>query len=164
MDETPQRFIEVSLKDQRMVLWDSGRQVFSAAVSTAANGPGERLDSGCTPRGRHQIHAKIGAGSAPDTVFVGRRPTGEVYSQALRSQHPGRDWILTRILWLTGMEPGVNLHGDVDTLQRYIYIHGSPDHVVMGTPNSRGCIRMHNTDIIRLFDLVEEGTHVVINE
>lgn len=164
MDETPQRFIEVSLRDQRLVLCDNGREVFSATVSTAGNGPGERLDSGCTPRGRHRIHAKIGADSAPDTVFVGRRPTGEVYSPTLRSQHPGRDWILTRILWLTGMEPGINLHGDVDTLRRYIYIHGSPDDVAMGTPNSRGCIRMHNTDIIQLFDMVEEGTHVVIKE
>ncbi len=164
MEETLQRFIEISLKDQRLVLLDDGRAVFSADVSTAGNGPGERRDSECTPRGRHRIHAKIGAGCAPDTVFVARRPTGEVYSPALRRQHPGRDWILTRILWLTGTEPGVNLHGDVDTLQRYIYIHGSPDEVVMGTPNSRGCVRMHNADIMQLFDLVEEGTHVVIKE
>lgn len=164
MDETPQRFIEVSLRDQRLVLWDSGRPVFSATVSTAGNGPGERLGSECTPRGRHRIHAKIGADSLPDTVFVGRRPTGEVYSPALRSQHPGRDWILTRILWLAGTEPGTNLDGEVDTLQRYIYIHGSPDDVEMGIPDSRGCIRMRNTDIIRLFDMVEEGTHVVIKE
>jgi len=164
MDETPPRFIEVSLRDQRLVLWDSGRALFSAGVSTARNGPGERLDSECTPRGRHRIHAKIGTGSAPNTVFVGRRPTGEVYSPVLRRQHPDRVWILTRILWLTGTESGVNLNGDVDTLQRYIYIHGTPDEVAMGVPDSRGCIRMHNPDIIQLFDLVEEGTHVVIKE
>ena len=164
MEETPQRFIEVNLKDQRLVLWDNGKAQFSTTISTAGNGAGERLDSECTPRGRHRIHAKIGAGCAPDTVFVGRRPTGETYSPALRGQHPGRDWILTRILWLAGTEPGVNLDGDVDTLKRYIYIHGSPDDVEMGIPNSRGCIRMRNTDIMRLFDMVEEGTHVIIKE
>jgi L,D-transpeptidase YbiS len=164
MSDVPQSYIEVSLRDQRLILWDAGRAVFSAAVSTAKNGPGERRDSECTPRGSHRIHAKIGADSPPNTVFVGRRATGEVYAPALRGRHPDRDWILTRILWLTGEEPGINLHGDVDTLQRYIYIHGSPDDVAMGTPASRGCIRMRNEDIIRLFDLVEEGTHVVITE
>ncbi len=132
------------------------------AVSTATNGPGERRGSHCTPRGRHVVRAKIGAGAAPNTVFVGRRPTGEIWSPELAAQHPGRDWILTRILWLSGCEPGFNRLGEVDTMRRYIYIHGSPDAVPMGVPGSIGCVRMRNADIIELFDLVPPRTPVEI--
>ncbi len=164
MDDEPQRYIEISLTDQRLTLWDGGRQRFGARVSTAGNGAGEQLDSECTPRGWHRVHSKIGGGYPANTVFVGRRPTGEQYSLALRRLHPERDWILTRILWLGGAEPGRNQHGEVDTLQRYIYIHGTPDDVPMGVPDSRGCVRMRNDDIVRLFDLVEEGIPVVIRE
>ncbi len=131
-------------------------------VSTAANGPGERRGSHCTPRGRHVVRAKIGAGAAPNSVFVGRRPTGEVWSPDLAAQHPGRDWILTRILWLSGCERGFNRLGEVDTMRRYIYIHGSPDTVPMGVPGSIGCVRMRNADIVELFDLVPAGTLVDI--
>src|SRR5690606_25712029 len=105
-----------------------------------------------------------GEGSQPGTVFVGRRPTGEVWSPELRHRHPGRDWILTRILWLAGTEPGVNQGGDVDTYRRYIYIHGAPDDVHMGEPGSAGCIRMRNADVMELFDRVGAGTEVVISE
>ena len=131
-------------------------------VSTAANGPGEREGSECTPRGRHTIRAKIGAGAAPDTVFVARRPTGERYTPALRAAHPDRDWILTRILWLSGLEPGRNRLGRVDTMRRYIYIHGCPDDVDITSPGSHGCIRMRNDDVIDLFERVAVGTEVVI--
>lgn len=164
MDKEPQRYIEISLGRQHLTLWEGGNARFEARVSTARNGAGECLDSECTPRGWHRVHSKIGAGSPPDTVFVGRRPTGETYSPELHGRHPERDWILTRILWLGGTEPGRNRDGEVDTLQRYIYIHGTPDDVPMGIPDSRGCVRMRNTDIVRLFDMVEEGIPVVIRE
>jgi L,D-transpeptidase YbiS len=133
-------------------------------VSTALNGPGEQQGSGCTPRGLHVIRAKIGAGCAEGMVFVGRRPTGEIYSDALAQAHPQRDWILTRILWLCGREPGKNRFGPVDTMRRYIYIHGCPDNAPMGVALSHGCVRMRNREIVELFDLVEIGTEVLIRE
>ena len=133
-------------------------------ISTATNGPGELNGSECTPRGRHIIHKKIGDGCDANAVFVGREPTGELYSPDLAVKHPGRDWILTRILWLGGVEEGFNKSGNVDTLQRYVYIHGSPDDVTMGEPGSHGCIRMRKTDVIKLYDLVEVGTPVMIRE
>lgn len=131
-------------------------------VSTAANGPGERKDSCCTPRGRHIVRAKIGTGKPLGTVFRGRRPTGETWSIELSAQQPERDWILTRILWLSGCEPGVNRLGDVDSMQRYIYIHGTPDTEPMGVARSHGCIRMRNTDVVELFERVPAGTAVMI--
>lgn len=154
----------INLAEQRLSLFDRETAVFTCAVSTALNGPGERFNSGCTPRGRHKIRIKIGQGCPVNTVFAGRRPTGEVYSEALAEKFPLRDWILTRILWLTGCEPGVNRGGQVDTLQRYIYLHGTPDAEPMGMPLSHGCIRMRNADIVNLFDLVESGMPVIINE
>lgn len=131
-------------------------------VSTSKHGVGELHGSLKTPRGRHRIRAKIGAGCPLGTVFIGRRPTGEIYSEALARQHPERDWILTRILWLSGLEPGRNRFGDRDTMRRYIYIHGMPDSEPCGTPGSIGCIRMHNADIVELFDRVSPGTAVLI--
>lgn len=132
-------------------------------VSTARNGPGQAKGSNCTPLGRHIVRAKIGAGQPENTVFVARRPTGERFSPELAAQFPDRDWILTRILWLSGCEIGHNRLGDVDTMRRYIYIHGSPDSVHMGRPGSIGCIRMRNADIIDLFDRVPPGTSVNIS-
>jgi lipoprotein-anchoring transpeptidase ErfK/SrfK len=132
------------------------------AVSTAKNGPGEKNGSFCTPRGRHIVRAKIGAGQPVNTVFVRRRPTGEVWSPELHAKHPGRDWMLTRLLWLSGCEPGFNRLGEVDTMRRYIYIHGSPDTAEMGKPGSIGCIRMRNRDIVELFERVPPYTEVKI--
>ena len=155
--------IRVHLSTQTLELFDDAeRLVARYEVSTAANGPGEQRGSFCTPRGHHIIRAKIGAGAPENTVFVRRRPTGEIYTPELAARHPGRDWILTRILWLSGCEPGLNRLGEVDTMRRYIYIHGSPDEVPMGVPGSRGCIRMRNRDIIELFDRVAVGTPVEI--
>ncbi|HHO69727.1 MAG TPA: L,D-transpeptidase, partial [Gammaproteobacteria bacterium] len=131
---------------------------------TARNGAGEQEGSECTPRGRHRIRACIGAGCAPGTVFLGRRPTGEVYSEALAAREPGRDWILSRILWLCGEEPGRNRLGEVDSMRRFIYIHGCPDSEPVGEPRSHGCIRMTNRDVIDLFDRVAPGTPVLIRE
>jgi len=154
--------IEIDLASQRLVLLQDAGRVFQYPVSTARNGPGERRGSHCTPRGAHLVRAKIGGGAPANTVFVGRRPTGEVFSPALAARFPDRDWILTRILWLSGCEPGRNRLGEVDTMRRYIYIHGSPDTVPMGVPGSSGCVRMRNADIIDLFDRIEPGIPVLI--
>ncbi len=150
-----------------MILIDLGRQELSFQgktypVSTSKNGPGEKNGSFCTPRGRHIVRAKIGGGAPLGAVFVRRRPTGELWTPGLHAQHPGRDWILTRILWLSGREPGRNRMGDVDTMRRYIYIHGSPDSAEMGRPGSIGCVRMHNGDIAELFERVPPYTGVDI--
>jgi lipoprotein-anchoring transpeptidase ErfK/SrfK len=133
------------------------------SVSTSSRGAGEKNGSLCTPRGRHIVRAKIGTGQPLNAVFVRRRPTGEVWTPELHEQYPGRDWILTRILWLSGCEPGRNRLGDVDTMRRYIYIHGSPDTAEMGKPGSIGCIRMRNRDIVELFDRVAPYTPVELN-
>lgn len=157
--------IRISLPQQSLELRnDRGDLLRRYAVSTATNGAGEVQGSNCTPRGRHIVRARIGAGAAPNTVFRGRRPTGEIWSPALAMEHPGRDWILTRILWLSGTEPGRNRLGAVDTMRRYIYLHGSPDTASMGIPGSIGCIRMRNPDIVELFDLVPAYTRVDIVE
>lgn len=157
----PEVHIDVAL--QKLHLMVDGATERSYTVSTALNGMGEHNGSGCTPRGLHRVRAKVGAGCAPGTVFVGRRATGEVYSPELAAAHPGRDWILSRILWLTGCEPGVNRGGAVDTLRRYIYIHGCPDDCPMGVPRSHGCVRMTIADVIDLFDRVAVGTRVCIH-
>jgi L,D-transpeptidase YbiS len=155
--------IEIDIAKQQLVLSDNeARTINSYVVSTAKKGTGEENGSLCTPRGRHIVRAKIGAGQPENAVFVRRRPTGELWSPELHARYPGRDWILTRILWLSGCEPGRNRLGDVDTMRRYIYIHGSPDTAEMGKPGSIGCVRMRNSDIVELFDLVAPYTPVEI--
>ncbi len=153
--------IEISIPEQRLALID-GREIRRYVVSTSRNGAGERQGSFCTPRGEHIVRAKIGAGQPVNTVFVRRRPTREIWTLEMAERFPGRDWILTRILWLSGCEPRRNRLGEVDTMRRYIYIHGSPDSVGMGKPGSIGCIRMRNADIVELFDLVVPYTPVRI--
>jgi len=157
--------IEISISAQILTLFDDfGGVKARYGISTAANGAGCEKDSGCTPLGAHVVRARIGTGVAENTVFAGRRPTGEICTPALMAQYPERDWILTRILWLSGTERGKNRLGNVDSMQRYIYIHGTPDTEPMGQPRSHGCVRMRNTDIIELFDLVDVGTPVEIVE
>lgn len=156
--------ININISTQTLDLFEDKNLIEQFSISTALKGTGQQSGSFCTPLGRHIVRAKIGAGSPANTVFVGRRPTGEVYSPELAAEFPGRDWILTRILWLSGCEPGFNRMGAVDTMRRYIYIHGSPDSVEMGKPGSIGCVRMRNADIIRLFDRVPAGTPVEILE
>ena len=156
--------IEINLATQRLKLLGGDEVLMDVSVSTAKNGPGEVANSQCTPRGWHKIRAKIGAGCEANTVFIGRRPTGEIYTPELGQQHPKRDWILTRILWLSGLERGCNRLGNVDTMRRYIYIHGTPDSVEMGCPGSHGCIRMRNSELMQLFDIVPAGTRVLIHE
>ena len=157
--------IAVSIARQALTLFaDDGQVLREYSISTGKAGVGEKFGSFQTPRGRHRIRAKIGSGAPDNTIFVRRRPTGEMWSPEFGQLHPGRDWILTRILWLSGCEPGRNRLGDVDTMRRYIYIHGTPDTVPMGAPGSHGCIRMRNADIVELFDLVPPYTPVEISE
>lgn len=155
--------IHVSIDRQQLdLLNDEDKIVRSYLISSAKNGIGQQRGSFCTPLGKHIIRAKIGDHQPVNTVFVKRRPTGEIYTPELASRYPGRDWILTRILWLSGCEIGFNRLGLVDTMRRYIYIHGSPDSAEMGKPGSIGCIRMHNSDLLDLFDRVSVGTPLEI--
>jgi lipoprotein-anchoring transpeptidase ErfK/SrfK len=155
--------ITISIPTQSLELFDDkGAQLHRYAVSTGANGAGEESGSFCTPRGRHVIRAKIGAGQPENAVFVARRPSGEIYTPELGARQPGRDWILTRILWLSGCERGYNRLGSCDTMRRYIYIHGTPDSTMLGRPGSKGCIRMRNADLLQLFERVKAGTQVEI--
>ena len=155
-------YIEVSILEQTMTLFKQGSVIKTYIVSTATNGPGEENGSECTPRGLHQIRAKVGGTEPLNSVFVGRRPTGEIYTPELAKNGIGRDWILTRILWLSGLEVGKNRLGNVDTMRRYVYIHGTPDSVALGKPGSRGCVRMRNSDIVELFDSVPVGTKLMV--
>ena len=156
--------IKVDIGRQVLHLYTGNRIFRSYPASTAKNGAGEMMDSECTPRGPHIIAEKIGDDCPENTVFVGRQATGEIYSSEMRALNPDRDWILTRIMWLKGTNPGFNLDGNVDSYRRYIYIHGTPDDVDMSVPGSRGCIRLRNTDIIELYDLVSVETPVEICE
>lgn len=155
--------IDITIATQQLdLLNDDGKIIRQYRISSAKNGTGQENGSFCTPLGKHVIRAKIGAGQPVNTVFIKRRPTGEIYTPQLAQQFSKRDWILTRILWLCGCEPGFNRFGSVDTMRRYIYIHGTPDSVEMGKPGSIGCIRMRNSDLLELFDWVDAGTQVNI--
>ena len=156
--------IKISISKQQLILFGEEDLIKQYSISTAKNGSGERKNSERTPRGEHIIAEKIGQGAKENSVFVGRIETNELYNSKLHDFHPRRDWILTRILWLSGTEEGKNKGGDVDSHDRYIYIHGSPEDIEMGCPGSRGCIRMRNSDVIELFNLVNVGTRVTISE
>ena len=160
--ERSARWIVISIREQRMDCYNHNELSAVYAVSTAKNGPGEQTGSECTPRGWHCVHRVIGLDNVINSVFVGRVWTGEVYSPQLAQEHPGRDWILTRIIQLEGLEPGRNRGGSVDSLSRYIYIHGTPDTTPMGIPGSHGCVRMRNEDIVDLANWIREGSRVCI--
>ncbi len=157
-------YIDISISEQLLCIVQDNVVVHSFPVSTAKNGPGEQMGSECTPRGWHKIRAKIGSEQPLNSVFIGRRATGEVYTPEFGLQYPERDWILTRILWLGGEEPGKNRYNAVDSAWRYIYIHGCPDQLMKGKPESHGCIRMSNIDVRDLFDQVRVGEMVYIHE
>lgn len=154
--------IRIDIARQTLALMLGDRRLAEYPVSTGLNGVGERQGSGCTPRGLHRVRLRIGEGCPIGTVFRGRRPTGEIFDTALAEAHPERDWILTRILWLTGCESGRNRGGSVDTLRRFIYIHGCPDCEPMGVPRSHGCVRMHSRALVELFDRTPVGTPVIL--
>ena len=158
----PNDYILIAISTQTLTLFKDENPAQKFSISTASNGAGEESGSEQTPRGWHTVRAKIGAGCAIGTVFSGRRPTGEIYSPELAKADSNRDWILTRILWLCGTEPGINRLGDVDSMRRYIYIHGTPDSEPMGEPHSHGCIRMRNDELITLFNQVPAGLAVKI--
>lgn len=157
--------INISIAQQQLILLGDNHQIMQQySISSAKNGTGQQNGSFCTPLGKHIIRVKIGDGQPTNTVFIRRRPTGEIYTSELGRQFPKRDWILTRILWLSGCEQGFNRLGTVDTMRRYVYIHGSPDSVKMGQPGSIGCIRMRNHDLLELFDLINTGIQVEIKQ
>ncbi|WP_396586259.1 L,D-transpeptidase family protein [Bermanella sp. R86510] len=158
------RKLVIFVARQILVAYENDTEVKSYPISTALNGTGQKNGSGQTPLGEHYIRAKIGGDQALNSVFIGRRPTGEIYTSELAQQFPKRDWILSRILWLCGTQVGYNRLGSVDTMSRYIYIHGTPDIEPMGVAKSHGCIRMRNLDVIDLFDWVPVGCPVLIQE
>ena len=157
-------WLEIDTAAQRLTVWQGRETACQCAVSTAANGTGEEEGSGATPLGWHTIRAAIGAGNPAGTVYRGRRPTGEVFSETLAAAHPGRDWILTRILWLSGLETGRNRGGNVDSQRRYIYLHGTPPGEPMGVPRSHGCIRLRDSELLALFEIAVPGTPVWIHD
>jgi len=156
--------IEINIATQQLIVWQQQQERARFTISSALKGVGEIQGSEQTPRGQHIIRAKIGANLPLNTVFKARRPTGEIYSAELAEKYPNRDWILSRIMWLSGCERGKNRLGQCDTMRRYIYIHGTPDTEPMGVPLSHGCIRMRNQDIAELFTLVPVFTPVLIVE
>lgn len=156
-------YLDICIASQQLTVYMDGKRMQRYPVSTAKKGAGELMGSECTPTGWHKIRAKIGAGQPLNSVFVGRRPTGEIYNADLGGLHPQRDWILTRILWLGGLEAGKNRYGKVDTTWRYIYIHGCPDQLMNGSPDSHGCVRMKNADVLDLFNRVDVGVKVYIH-
>ena len=159
-----EKIIDIDVNKQKLTLLEDDVVVASYSVSTAKNGIGQQNGSECTPSGWHAIRIKIGVDAKENTVFIGRRESGEIFNEELKQQHPERDWILTRILWLSGLEPGKNKGGEVDTLRRYIYIHGCPDSDSFSMPLSHGCVKMRNKDIIELFDNVDTDTRILIHE
>lgn len=158
-----EKIIDVNIGKQKLTLLQGSEIIADYSVSTAKNGVGQQNGSECTPLGRHVIELKIGSSAKENTVFVAREETGELFTDELKANNPERDWILTRILWLSGLEAGKNKGGDVDTMSRYIYIHGCPDSDSFSSPSSHGCVKMRNKDIIELFEIIEEGTQVLIH-
>ena len=157
--------LHVSIKDQLMTLLDEAGQVLhSYPVSTSKFGSGSQNGSNKTPLGLHRIKDKIGGAMPINEVFLGRMPHGSLEECIERGVELPDDVITSRIMWLEGMQPGMNQGGYVDTYQRYIYIHGTSDEENIGTPASMGCIRMLNADIVELFRLVESGIEVMIEE
>ncbi len=151
--------IQIDIKTQILQHYHDDNLLAEYLISTAKNGVGEVEGSECTPLGQFKIAEKIGADLPIGSVLVARVPTGEIYSQDLAKQHPARDWILSRILWLEGCEDF-----NQNSKARLIYIHGTPDTEPMGVAQSHGCIRMCNTDIMVLFEAVCVGDDVIINE
>jgi len=150
----------INVAQQKLFTFSGDNLIKTYLVSTAIRGTGNEKGSYCTPLGKHIIRAKIGKGLPLGAVFIARRWTNEIYDESLAARLPGRDWVLSRILWLCGCQAGVNRLGSVDTMARYIYIHGTPNAHLLGSPASHGCIRVSNEDVIELFDLLGLGTKV----
>ena len=153
-------WLEIDTAQQQLRCWRGTKVLHECEISSGAAGNGERTGSGKTPHGWHYIRAAIGGGMPDNAVFRGRRWTGETFSSELADANPERDWILTRILWLCGLEKGVNRGGQVDSQRRYIYLHGTPPEEPMGVPASHGCVRLRSSDLLYIFSLAEPGTPV----
>lgn len=158
-----EKVIDIDVSKQQLTLLQGEKIIACYNISTAKKGLGQQNGSECTPLGKHSIRAKIGSGAEENTVFIGRRESGEIFNEEMRQKNPERDWILTRILWLSGLEKGTNRGGEVDTMRRYIYIHGCPDNDSFSSPSSHGCVKMRNNDVIELFSKVDAGTCVLIH-
>ena len=156
------KHIDIDVSKQKLTLLQGDTVIAIYDISTAKNGVGQINGSECTPLGLHYIDSKIGEDAVENAVFIARQETGEIFREELRKNSPDRDWILTRILWLSGLEQGKNRGGGVDTKGRYIYIHGCPDSDSFTTPSSHGCVKMRNKDIIKLFENVDVNTQVLI--
>lgn len=150
----------VSVERQRLYHINNGKLVGEHPIATASNGLGSQRDSYRTPTGLHRIARKIGSDVPPFGILKDRIFTGELADPDFAGVD--KDWITSRVLWLEGLEPGHNKGGDVDSYERFIYIHGTANERSIGTPSSRGCIRMLNADVIALYDKVPEGTLVVV--
>lgn len=157
------KVIDINVSKQLLTVLQDGKVISEYQVSTAKNGVGQKNGSECTPLGIHIIDSKIGSDAKENAVFIARKESGEIFTEELRQNNPDRDWILTRILWLRGVEEGKNKGGKVDTMSRYIYIHGCPDSDSFSSPSSHGCVKMRNKDIIELFDNIEVNTQVLIH-
>jgi lipoprotein-anchoring transpeptidase ErfK/SrfK len=155
----------VRISEQSLYLLDELEEVVQKyAVSTSKYGVGNKEGSFQTPTGRHIVKEKIGGQVAMNEVFVGRKPLGVLEDLQARQADLPEDIITSRIMWLEGLEPGVNKGNDIDSYQRYIYIHGTSEEDKIGTAASHGCIRMRNDDVIDLFDQIETGCEVLIEE
>lgn len=154
----------VDVSEQRLRLYRRGETVGEWPVSTSKYGIGNRQNSERTPLGVHRIARKIGAGAPPGTLFKARRDTGRTVEILKDDRAADGDYVTTRILWLEGLEPGVNQGPGVDSFQRYIYIHGTAEEGRIGRPFSHGCVRMTNDAVVELFDRVQEGTLVEIRQ
>lgn len=158
-DSYTHAMIIVSVSEQMLYHRRKTGVWYAYPVSTASKGVGNLSGSLQTPLGRHRIAEKIGHGLPPLTAFRAREPFC-IYDP--QSDDPKKDWILTRILWLSGCETGKNRRGKVDTYRRYIYIHGTHEEAKIGTPASHGCIRMNNEDMLELFENSYAGESVRI--
>jgi lipoprotein-anchoring transpeptidase ErfK/SrfK len=148
-----QHHIVISTRDQKLAVLDRGNLLATYPVSTSKFGLGDRPGSRFTPLGQLQIAEKIGDNAPPGAVFKDRRRTGEI----VLANSPGRDPIVTRILWLRGRESQ-----NANAFARDIYIHGTPEERLIGTPASYGCIRMRSTDVVQLYNIVGVGAAVTI--
>ena len=157
-----QPYAVVAIEAQRLYLMHDGRLLKAYPVSTSAFGPGAQEGSNQTPLGLHQIKQKIGENEPEGMIFKARKPTGRMANIIAEPRDVPEDDVTTRIMWLDGMEPGVNQGGKVDSYKRYIYIHGTPEEGLIGRPASHGCVRMLNADVVDVFNKLPEGTLVYI--
>ena len=154
----------VDVSEQEIRLYEQGDFTVSYPVSTAEKGVGNKNNSYQTPLGLHYIRNKIGAGAARLSIFDSRSNTGKIATLETRPRHTGEDLVTSRILWLSGLEPGINQGQGVDSYRRYIYIHGTQEEGLIGQPASHGCIRMRNADVMDLFKRMPERSLVWIIE